>query len=48
MNKKKNQSYIDLLTEEETFKTEEIVRSWADKLGIYIKKELSLSNKDLD
>ena len=46
--KKKNQSYIDLLTEEETFKTEEIVRSWADKLGIDIKKELSLSNKDLD
>ena len=47
-NKKKKQSYIDLLTEEETFKTEEIVRSWADKLGIDIKRELSLSNKDLD
>ena len=48
LNKKKKQSYIDLLTEEEIFKTEEIVRSWADKLGIDIKRELSLSNKDLD
>ena len=44
MNKNKNQSYIDLLNEEETFETEKIVKIWANDLGINIEKELSLAN----
>lgn len=43
-NKNKNQSYIDLLNEEETFETEKIVKIWANDLGINIEKELSLAN----
>ena len=40
--KKASQSYIDTLTEEETFKVEKIVRTWANKVGIDIKKELKI------
>lgn len=40
--KKASQSYIDTLTEEETFKVEKIVRTWANKVGIDIEKELKI------
>ncbi len=40
--KKKNESYLNVLTEKETFDTELIVRSWAEKIGIDVDKELAL------
>lgn len=40
--KKSSQSYIDTLTEEETFEVEKIVRTWANKVGIDVEKELSI------
>ena len=40
--KKKSQSYLDTLTESETFEVEKIVRNWALKSNIDIEKELSL------
>lgn len=42
-NKKLNQSYIEVLTEEETFEVEKIVRTWANNVGIDVKKELKIS-----
>lgn len=42
--KKKGQSKLSLLTDEETFKAEEIVRTWALNCNIDIQKELSLAN----
>ena len=42
-NKKSNQSYIEVLTEEETFEVEKIVRTWANNVGIDVKKELKIS-----
>lgn len=41
--KKKNESYLDTLTEDEMFKVEEITRAWANDTGINIEKELSLA-----
>ena len=41
--KKKNESYLDTLTEDEMFKVEEITRTWANDTGINIEKELSLA-----
>lgn len=35
-------SILHRLTEDETYKTEEIVRTWANKIGIDVEKELSL------
>ena len=40
--KKKSESYLHTLNEEECFKVEEIVRTWAVDKGIDIKKELGL------
>ena len=40
--KKKNQSYLDVLTETELFKVEEIVRTWANEVGIDMRKELKI------
>lgn len=42
-NKKSNQSYIEVLTEEETFSVEKIVRTWANNIGIDVEKELKIS-----
>lgn len=42
--KKKKDSYLNTLTEDETFNVEEIVRTWANKIGINVDKELSLAN----
>lgn len=42
--KKKSESYLHTLTEDECFKVEEIVRTWANDCGIDVKKELSLAN----
>lgn len=42
-NKKSNQSYIEVLTEAETFEVEKIVRTWANNVGIDVKKELKIS-----
>lgn len=42
-NRKSNQSYIEVLTEEETFEVEKIVRTWANHVGIDVKKELKIS-----
>lgn len=42
-NKKLNQSYIEVLTEVETFEVEKIVRTWANNIGIDVKKELKIS-----
>ena len=36
-------SYLNSLTEEELFKTEEIVRVWANECGIDLDKELKIS-----
>lgn len=41
--KKKSESYLHTLTEDECFKVEEIVRTWANDCGIDVKKELSLA-----
>lgn len=41
-NKKKSESYLHTLTENECFKVEEIVRTWANDCGVDVKKELSL------
>ena len=41
--KKKSESYLHTLTEEEIFKVEEIVRTWANKLGIDVEEELKLA-----
>lgn len=41
--KKSSQSYFDTLTEEEVFSTEQIVRAWANKLGIDVEKEISIA-----
>lgn len=41
--KKKNESYLNTLTEEETFKVELIVRSWAVKVGLDVKKLLKIA-----
>lgn len=41
--REKGQSYLDVLTQEEIFKTEEIVRCWADKIGLDLKEELNLA-----
>lgn len=43
-NKKKNDSYLHTLTEEETFRVEEIVRTWANDLEIDINKALNLAS----
>lgn len=42
-NKKKSESYLHTLNEDEMFKTEKIVRNWANKLGIDVEKAISLS-----
>lgn len=42
-NKKKSESYLHTLTENECFKVEEIVRTWANDCGVDVKKELSLA-----
>lgn len=42
-NKKSNQSYIEVLTEEEIFSVEKIVRTWANNIGIDVEKELKIS-----
>lgn len=41
--KKSSQSYFDTLTEEEVFATEQIVRAWANKIGIDVEKEISIA-----
>ena len=41
--KKKGQSYLDTLSEDEMYKIEEVARNWATKLGIDVKKELELN-----
>ena len=41
--KKKNDSYLSTLTEEETFKVELIVRSWAIKVGLDLDKLLKIA-----
>lgn len=41
--KKSRESYLNTLTEEETYKVEEIVRTWANKIGIDIEVSLSLA-----
>lgn len=41
--KKKSESYLHTLTEEETFEVEKIVRAWANKLGIDVEEELKLA-----
>lgn len=40
--KKKSQSYLDVLTESELFQVEEIVRTWANEIGIDVRKELRI------
>ena len=40
--KKKNQSLLDTLTQEEMFQVEEIVRTWANETGIDVAKELRI------
>lgn len=40
--KKSNQSYLDTLNEEEMFKVENIVRTWANELGINVQEQLKL------
>ena len=40
--KKKNQSLLDTLTQEEMFQVEEIVRIWANETGIDVAKELRI------
>ena len=40
--KKKSQSYLDVLTEAELFTVEEIVRTWANEVGVDIRKELKI------
>lgn len=42
-NKKSGESYINTLTEEETFQVEKIVRTWANQVGIDIESNLSLA-----
>lgn len=42
-NKKSSQSYIDTLTESETFEVEKIVRTWANNIGIDVEKELKIN-----
>ena len=41
--KKKNQSYLDTLSEEETFEVEKVVRNWAVKLKINVEEILKLA-----
>ena len=41
--KKSSQSYIETLTEEETYKVEQIVRTWANETGINVEKELKIA-----
>ena len=43
-NKKKSQTYLDTMTEQEVFDTEVIVRNWAEKVGIDVNKELNLAS----
>lgn len=42
-NKKKNESYINTLTEEETFEVEKIVRSWAVEVGLDMEELLKIA-----
>ncbi len=42
-NKKSGESYINTLTDEETFEVEKIVRTWANQIGIDIESNLSLA-----
>lgn len=41
--KKSNQTYLDLFTESELYKVEEIVRTWANKINIDIQQAISLA-----
>ena len=41
--KKKNESYLNTLTENETYKVELIVRSWAVKVGLDVEKLLKIA-----
>lgn len=41
-NKKKNESYLHTLTEEETYEVEKIVRNWAIKIGLDVDKLLKI------
>lgn len=42
-NKKKNESYLHTLTEEETYEVEKIVRNWAIKIGLDVDKLLKIA-----
>jgi hypothetical protein len=42
-NKKSGESYLNTLTDEETFEVEKIVRTWANQVGIDIESNLSLA-----
>lgn len=42
-NKKKNESYINTLTKEETYETEKIVRNWAIKVGLDLDNLLKIA-----
>ncbi|MGJ0846643.1 hypothetical protein ACR77J_08140 [Tissierella praeacuta] len=42
-NKKKNESYINTLTEEETFEVEKIVRSWTVEVGLNLEELLKIA-----
>ena len=41
--KKKNESYLNTLTEEETFEVEKIVRSWAVEIGLDLDEILKIA-----
>lgn len=42
--KKKRETYIDTLSEEELFKVEKITRIWANRIGIDVEKEIKLAS----
>lgn len=42
--RKKRENYIDTLSEEELFKVEKITRTWANRVGVDVEKELNLAS----
>ena len=42
--KKKRETYIDTLSEEELFEVEKITRTWANRIGVDVEKEIKLAS----